>query len=230
MKFGLPSYLNVLPLALFVKKSRLSAAQKAAISKAAKVPSALNKALLKGKLNGALSSSIASAAPRYKRLNLGICAYKKVNSVLVKKNSSAKADSASASSNALASVLGFKAEVLIGDRALKALFDEPDNYIDLASTWYKSTHLPFTFGHFACHKNSLAKYQRFFAPFLKESNTASKRLKIPFILAQKEAEKRGISLQFLRQYLSLIYYEMGVKENKARLSFLRKARSLRFAN
>lgn len=120
--FGKIDYLNLLPLHIFLKKSPLPNAFKAAMEHKKGVPSKLNTALRFRRIDAAVISSFESRKRRYKKLDMGICAFKSVRSVLVKRGEDLD-DKASASSNALKKVLKIKGEVIIGDRALKVWLD-----------------------------------------------------------------------------------------------------------
>ena len=124
MIFGKIDYLNLLPFHVFLKRSRLSSQDKKTIEFKKGVPSKLNRDLCCRRIDAAVISSIESRKKRYKKVSLGIVAKGDVKSVLVRKGTAARPDPASASSNALAGVLGLEGEVLIGDRALKAYLRE----------------------------------------------------------------------------------------------------------
>ena len=138
-------------------------------------------------------SSIESRKKRYKKVSLGIVAKGDVKSVLVRKGTAVRPDPASASSNALAGVLGLEGEVLIGDRALKAYLREGEEaFYDLGRAWRERMGLPFVFGRFSCVKGRGA-YERLAREFLRAN------VKIPnYILAkgaadifQRSAKKRA---------------------------------------
>ena len=120
MIFGKIDYLNLLPFHVFLKRSRLSSQDKKIIEFKKGVPSKLNRDLCCRRIDAAVISSIESRKKRYKKVSLGIVAKGDVKSVLVRKGTAARPDPASASSNALAGVLGLEGEGLIGDRVLKA--------------------------------------------------------------------------------------------------------------
>ena len=120
------------------------------------VPSKLCKDLYFRRVDAAVISSIESRRKKYFKLDFGICANKKVASVLVRKGSARKLDAASMSSNMLSRILGLEGEVLIGDIALRAyLKDGADAFYDLAAKWHEKTNLPFVFGRFSGIKNQI---------------------------------------------------------------------------
>ena len=221
MIFGKIDYQNLLPFHVFLKSSPLNSQIKKAIEFKKGVPSKLNRALNARKIDAAVISSIASKKANLKKLNFGIVAKKDVKSVLVRKNSTMKFDPASASSNALAMVLGLKGEVIIGDRALKAyLSDGKECFYDLGQIWHKKTNLPFVFGRFSYVKNG-SFYKRLVAKFLQ------KNVKIPNYILASYAKSRGISKQDIRWYLKFISYKIGPKEQKSLRKFFKENRLLK---
>lgn len=217
MIFGKIDYINLLPFHIFLKASSLPNAFKQGIEYKKGVPSTLNGKLRRGKIDAAIISSVESQKSCYTKLDLGIVAYKKVDSVLVKKNSPMKFDSASATSNALSSLLCIKGEVLIGDRALKAYLNNPNAYIDLASVWYEKTHLPFVFARLCVRKNR-GFYDKLARCFVKQ------KVKIPQYILEKYANSRGIEKKEIIRYLKLIHYGLGTKEKRALHRFLKEAK------
>lgn len=119
MIFGKIDYINLLPLHIYLKKYPLPNGFKASMEHKKGVPSKLNKDLFYRRIDAAIISSIESARKKYKNLDLGICANKRVLSVLVEKNTLNAKDPSSATSNALAKVLKQDGKVIIGDKALK---------------------------------------------------------------------------------------------------------------
>lgn len=222
MIFGKIDYLNLLPLHIYLKKCPLPSYAKACFAHHIGVPAELNKALLKGHIDAAIISSIESRKKRYKTLPVGICAYKRVDSVLVKKGTKKAKDKESASSNALASILGQNAQVVIGDKALKAFLQNPELFLDLCSLWYDKTKLPFTFARFSCTAN-FSSYKRLLAPFVR------KKIFIPRYILKDYAKSRGVKCEDVLAYLKLIYYKIGKKEALALNKFLNHARALNLA-
>ena len=218
MIFGKIDYLNLLPFHVFLKRSRLSSQDKKIIEFKKGVPSKLNRDLRCRRIDAAVISSIESGKKRYKKVSLGIVAKGDVKSVLVRKGTSARPDPASASSNALAEVLGLEGEVLIGDRALKAYLREGEEaFYDLGRAWRDRTGLPFVFGRFSCVKGRGA-YERLAREFLRAN------VKIPNYILAKYAQTRGISADDIKWYLKFISYEIGAKEQKALRIFFKEVR------
>ncbi|MDL0114828.1 menaquinone via futalosine step 1 [Campylobacter felis] len=221
MIFGKIDYINLLPLHIYLKKYPLPSGIKASFERKKGVPSKLNHALYRGQIDAAIISSIESIKPKYHNLNLGICANKRVLSVLVEKKTANQKDSSSASSNALASVLKQKGRVIIGDKALKLYLENKENFIDLCEVWHKKTNLPFVFARFSCTQKK-ALYKKILLPFAKS------KIKIPNYILESYAQTREVSKKDIRFYLEkVIYYKLGKKEKKALAKF---TKAVRFQN
>ena len=209
MLFGSISYLNLLPFQLFLKRHLQSNAAKMSFRYKRAVPSQINRALKRKDVNAAFISSVASR--RFTCTDLGIIAHKKVYSVFLIEGEQ-KQDPASATSNALAQLLGLKGEVLIGDAALKYYLDGGKG-IDLAQAWYERTGLPFVFARL-CY-NQHGRYIKQLA-----KRFTAKKVRIPQYILKKEAHKRGISPKALSWYLEHIHYEMDWKAKRGLKRFL----------
>ncbi|WP_267525424.1 MqnA/MqnD/SBP family protein [Campylobacter sp. MG1] len=214
MIFGKINYINLLPLHLYLKSSKLPSYIKASIEYKKNVPAKLNKMLNNKKIDSAIISSIESTKKKYKNLNIGICANKKVLSVLVEKNSVAQNDKESATSNALAKILNLNGKVLIGDKALKAYTNDKNKYIDMCEIWYKNTNLPFMFARFSSVKNH-NKAKKILKNFIKKNINANQRQKIPKYILEYFSNTRKIAQKDIKNYLKYIYYKIGKKERKA---------------
>ncbi len=178
------------------------------------VPSKINSALRRRKINAGFISSIESH--RYRCSNLGIIANRAVYSVFVIDGEN-KMDMESATSNLLASILNLKGEVIIGDKALKYYLDGGKG-IDLATEWYKKTSLPFVFARlcYNCYSKNIKKIEK---NFLKQP------IKIPHYILKREAKKRGITPKELLWYLKFIKYKIDYKSAKSLKLFLKKAKN-----
>ncbi|TEY02735.1 MqnA/MqnD/SBP family protein [Campylobacter sp. US33a] len=216
MIFGKIDYINLLPLHVYLKKYPLPNGLKATMEYKKGVPSKLNKELFYRRIDAAIISSIESSRKKYKNLNIGICANKRVLSVLVEKNSQKAKDPSSATSNALARVLRQdNNKVIIGDKALKLYLQDRDAYVDLCALWYEKTHLPFVFARFSC----IAK-KTFYTKLL--TNFSYKKIKIPHYILEKYAKTRDISVKDIRYYLDeVIYYQIQTKEKMALKRFIK---------
>lgn len=222
MIFGKIDYLNLLPFYVFLKRSSLQNSFKKSIEFKKDVPSRLNKALYRKKIDSAVISSIESRRKKYKKLDMGVVAKKQVISVLVRKNSTFLLDPASMTSNMLSKVLKLKGEVIIGDRALKAyLCDGKDEFYDMGEVWNKKRNLPFVFARFCYTKNG-DFYKKIVSKFL-ETN-----VKIPQYILQNYSKSREISPKNIKWYLKYITYKINKKEKMALKIFLQKARVMNF--
>ncbi|KGI56631.1 MqnA/MqnD/SBP family protein [Campylobacter sp. MIT 97-5078] len=219
MIFGKIDYINLLPLHIYLKKYPLPNGFKKAMEYKKGVPSKLNIDLFFARIDAAVISSIESARKKYQNLDFGICANKKVKSVLVEKNTKQANDTASATSNVLARVLKQKGRVIIGDKALNLYLKEPNAYVDLCECWHKKTNLPFVFARFSCLKKK-ALFAKILSKFDKE------KTKIPNYILKHYAQSRGINEADIKAYLRLIYYDIKVKEKRALKRFLKEASKL----
>jgi len=213
MIFGSISYLNLLPFQVFLKKYIKHSYIKTALHYKKNVPSKINKALYYKQINAGFISSIESS--RYKCSDLGIIANKAVYSVFIIKGEH-KIDKESATSNKLASILGLKGEVIIGDKALKYYLEGGEG-IDLATKWYQKTSLPTVFARL-CYNRHKKLIKQLTKDFLKQP------IKIPQYILKKEAQKRGITPKELLWYLNFIEYRLDYKAKKSLKLFLKKAK------
>lgn len=220
MIFGKIDYINLLPLHIYLKKYPLPNGFKAVIAYKKGVPSKLNEDLFFRRIDAGIISSVKSGVKKYQNLDLGICACRRVQSVIVRKNAKTNKDKASASSNALAKILKVKGEVIIGDRALKAFLASPNEYKDLCELWYQKTNLPFVFGRFSCTKKKQI-FKHILYPFLRQ------KIFIPDYILEHYAKTRELDKKDIRSYLKLIYYELKFKEKRALKLFLQKAKQIR---
>jgi len=215
MLFGSISYLNLLPLQVFLKRYISNNAAKMTFRNKRAVPSAINKAFKRKSIHAAFISSVASR--KCNCTDLGIIAHKNVYSVLLLEGKN-QTDPASATSNQLAKVLNLQGQVLIGDVALKHYLDGGEG-IDLAEAWYDKTDLPFVFARLCYNKHgdSVQKLARTFA---------RKKTKIPQYILKREAKKRGITTKQLAWYLEHIHYVMDWKTRRGLNKFLRESKKV----
>jgi chorismate dehydratase len=174
---------------------------------------------------------------------LGICAHGAVTSVLMQSHRpvgtirTVQLDPASRTSNCLARVLfafhwqtrpefvasseRADAEIIIGDRALKA---PPTTYTyDLSEQWTQMTGLPFVFAVWACHR----EYQGIerLAGILKDS--LDRGIKAYQRVAAEAATRTGLSFAACHHYLSeCLHYRVGPDEQRAMQAFKRYAQQL----
>jgi chorismate dehydratase len=211
--FGKIDYINLAPFHVFLKQNIKSSQLKQSIEYKKSFPSDINKKFKSRQIDAAFISSIESKRGNFKSLDAGIVAKNKVKSVLVKAGSY-KADSHSATSNALAKVLGIDGEVIIGDKALKLYLQNPNIYIDLAKSWNDKHGLPFVFARFCVNRN-YKFYKRLVDQFLKKNH------KIPQYILIKYAKRSNISQKDIKEYLKLISYNIDTKSKKSLKLFLK---------
>lgn len=216
MLFGSISYLNLLPFQVFLKRYLRGNAAKMSFRYKRAVPSQINKALKRKKVNAAFISSVASA--KCQCTDLGIIADQKVYSVLLLEGPH-EADPASETSNRLAQVLKMKGKVIIGDEALKHYLKGGEG-TDLAEAWHKETGLPFVFARLCYNKHEKA-IRKLACSF------AQNKVKIPQYILKREAEKRGITPKQLIWYLEHIHYQMDDKAKRSLKLFLKKSGKIR---
>ncbi len=214
MLFGKIDYINLAPFHVFLKRYIQNSQLKQSIEYKKSYPSKINSLFKKRKIDAAFISSIESKRGNFTCFNAGIIAHKEIRSVLVKKGKYSK-DSESATSNALAKVLGIDGEVIIGDKALRVYIEDKESYIDLAQKWYLKNHLPFVFARFCVSKNR-CYYQKLITAFLQ------KEVKIPYYIAKKYAKKRDIPLFEMKAYLKLVHYDMDYKSQRSLRKFLKQ--------
>ena len=180
------------------------------------VPAKINEKFSARRVDGAYISSINSRKCRYPKL--GIIAKKEVKSVIVIPHLPSQNDVESATSNALAKILGLEGKILIGDKALRYAL-EHDDYIDMAALWYERTQLPFVFATLCFNrKSSFAK--KLERNFTREAHF----IKIPRYILQKASQKSSIPQNEILAYLQLIEYTFNTKSRKSLQKFLNKAK------
>lgn len=213
MRFGKISYLNLVPFDIFIKKYPTTSAFKAFLNHHKSYPAKLNKEFLFRRIDAGFISSIAGAKAR--KTNSGIVAYGAVWSVIVIPKAT-KSDYQSASSNALARILGVSGEVLIGDRALRYKLSG-GKYVDLGQKWWEKYRLPFVFG-LLCFNSDENFYKAISAKF------NATRVKIPQYLLANYAKDSGIAKRDILEYLTRIHYKITPKGKVALGRFYRLAR------
>lgn len=212
MIFAKIDFINLLPFHIYIKKNIPSSQMKSIIEYKKSYPSNINKKYKKRKVDSAFISSIASR--NEKNLDFGIIAQKDVLSVLVIPGNE-QDDFQSETSNALAKVLGYKGQVLIGDKALKYYHaNKNSDFIDLAQAWNNKYNLPFVFAVlcYSSNKILLDKYTRKFN---------KRHIKIPQYILEQYSKRTGISKQNILEYLKKIDYDLGIKEKRALKLFLK---------
>ncbi|WP_457596888.1 MqnA/MqnD/SBP family protein [Hydrogenimonas sp.] len=213
MVFGKIEYLNLLPFHQFLKRYFRHGAEKAAWRKKGGHPAAVNEALRRGRIDAAVISSVASR--RWRCADMGIVADGAVWSVLALPGEN-RPDEESATSNALAGVLGIEGRLLIGDKALRHYFEKGEG-IDLAAEWKARTGLPFVFARLCGRGRHARRIGRIGRLFLKAP------VQVPYRDRARAAEKLGITVSQLDSYLARIGYRLGWRERRALARFLKAA-------
>ena len=113
LKIGKIDYLNLLPFDVYLKASSLSTQQKRMIAYKKSYPAKLNKDFLFSRIDAGFVSSIMALGDKKIASNIGIIAKGEVWSVIAIPNENQE-DYQSATSNALAKVLGVSGEIRIG--------------------------------------------------------------------------------------------------------------------
>jgi len=214
--FGKIDYINLAPFHVYLKQHIKNSQFKQSIEYKKSFPSDLNKKFKRRQIDAAFISSIESRRGNFSCLNAGIVAKKEIQSVLVKKGAK-KEDSHSATSNALAKVLGIEGEVIIGDKALKLYCENQDIYIDLAKEWYKKHGMPFVFARFCMVKHK-RYYKNLINGFLKS------RVKVPQYVLNRYVKRSGIECKNIKAYLKLVSYNIDRKSEKSLKLFLKDSR------
>lgn len=217
LKIGKIDYLNLLPFDVYLKRFPLSSQQKKMIAYKKSYPAKLNKDFLFSGIDAGFVSSIMALGRKKIAQNVGIIAKGEVWSVIVLPLNS-QDDYQSATSNALAKVLGVNGEVRIGDRALRYKL-EGGEYQDLGLLWWEKYQLPFVFGLFCSKKQSLQVNAMI-------KGFAKARSKIPHYILEQRAKQSQINPKDIKAYLQKIYYALGGREKRALEVFHRELRIL----
>jgi chorismate dehydratase len=213
LKIAKIDYINLLPFHIFLKKNLKSPFAKAFINYHKSYPSKINEEFAKRRADMAFISSVT--AKKANKTSVGIVARGEVQSVIVLKGADLN-DIESASSNALARVLGIHGVVMIGDKALKTYFDSPQKCTDLAKEWHDRYRLPFVFA-ILCHNDKSKQAHEIAKRF------ANAHIKIPQTILQKYADSRGVSKLQILAYLKKISYKIDARGWMAYRKFIRLA-------
>jgi chorismate dehydratase len=197
---------------MFIKKNISNSQIKQSIEYKKGVPSYINKQFKLKRIDAAFISSIESKRGNFKCFDLGIIAKEEIKSVILKRGKDIS-DSDSATSNALAKQLNLKGEVIIGDKALKAYLQNPDDYIDLAKQWHKKHNLPFVFARLCANSNH-CYYKKLSRKFLNSKQFIPRYILLKYVKSRNILEKDIIS------YLKLVHYDIDAKSKKSLKKFL----------
>jgi chorismate dehydratase len=231
IRLGRISYVNMAPIFFGLE---------ADVEEVAGVPTELNERLLTGEIDLAPISSIEYGrhAERLRILpRLCVSSEGAVDSIqLVSRAPLASVSSvavtpASATSAVLVRVLLPEAEqvplgeeadakLLIGDAALKSMFEDPTPHFDLGRLWLERTGLPMVYAVFACADppaEGVAELEGCFLSALR-SNRAE-----PETLAREASARYGYPAGFLARYFEKLRYRFGPRERAGLLSFFELA-------
>jgi chorismate dehydratase len=118
--------------------------------------------------------------------------------------------------------LGEKADakLLIGDAALKSMFEDPTPHYDLGRLWLERTGLPMVYAVFACPDpppDGVPELEAAFLTALRANRAEPERL------AREASTRYGYPAGFLARYFEKLRYRFGPKERAGLLSFFELA-------
>jgi chorismate dehydratase len=205
------------------------------------VPNELNQALLDGKVDLAPISSIEYARhaadlrilPRVCVSSEGaVDSIQLVSKAPLKSIRSVAVTPESATSVVLVKVLLPEAEhvplgedadakLLIGDSALRSMFEDPTPHYDLGRLWTEETGLPMVYAVFACADPPPEGMAGIEAALIGSHEAALAR---PEELAEAASERYGYPAGFLARYFEKLRYRFGPRERAGLLTFFELAR------
>ncbi len=232
IRLGRISYVNMAPLFF---------ALDAAVDEVPGVPTELNRALIAGEIDLAPISSIEYArhAERLRVLpRLCVSSEGAVDSIqLVSRAPLAAIRSVavtpeSATSAVLVRVLLPEAEhvaldeeadarLLIGDAALRSMFEDPTPHHDLGRLWLERTGLPMVYAVFACPDPAPPGVAELEDAILGSHRAARER---PEELAREASGRHGYPAGFLARYFEKLRYRFGPRERAGLYTFFELAR------
>jgi chorismate dehydratase len=112
------------------------------------------------------------------------------------------------------------AKLLIGDAALKSMFEDPTPHFDLGRLWLERTGLPMVYAVFACSDPPAEEVPDLEGCFLAalRANRAE-----PERLARDASDRYGYPPGFLARYFEKLRYRFGPRERAGLLSFFELA-------
>jgi chorismate dehydratase len=232
IRLGRIAYVNMAPLFFRLE---------AEVAEVTGVPTELNDRLLRGEIDIAPVSSIAYArnAGRLRILpRLAVSSEGAVDSIqLVSRLPLARiarvaVTPESATSVVLVRILLPEAEhvplgedadatLLIGDAALRSMFEDPTPHHDLGRLWQERTGLPMVYAVFACPDPAPSGVPELEEALL-ESHRASRA--DPDALAREASARYGYPAGFLARYFEKLRYGFGPRERAGILTFFELAR------
>jgi chorismate dehydratase len=112
------------------------------------------------------------------------------------------------------------ATLLIGDAALKSMFEDPTPHYDLGRLWLERTGLPMVYAVFACREpvpEGIAELEPAFLAALRRNRSEPERL------AREASVRYGYPPGFLARYFEKLRYRFGPRERAGLLSFFELA-------
>jgi chorismate dehydratase len=112
------------------------------------------------------------------------------------------------------------AELLIGDAALKSMFEDPTPHYDLGRLWLERTGLPMVYAVFACADppaEEVPELEGCFLAALRANRSEPERL------AREASDRYGYPPGFLARYFEKLRYRFGPRERAGLLSFFELA-------
>jgi chorismate dehydratase len=232
IRLGRISYVNMAPLFFELD---------ADVEEFPGVPTELNQALLEGRVDLAPISSIEYArhAPRLCILpRVCVSSEGAVDSIQLVSRAplrsvrSVAVTPESATSVVLVRILLPEAEhvplgvdadatLLIGDAALRSMFEDPTPHHDLGRLWQEETGLPMVYAVFACADPPPDGMSDIEAALIGSHEAALAR---PEELAEAASERYGYPAGFLARYFEKLRYRFGPRERAGLLTFFELAR------
>ena len=126
-----------------------------------------------------------------------------------------------------AELVPFEAEadgrLLIGDAALRSVFEDPTPHYDLGQLWRERTGLPMVYAVFACQRPPPSGLVEVETALLEAHARARAE---PEALARASSAAYGYPAGFLARYFEKLQYSFGPRERAGLLSFLEMARDI----
>jgi chorismate dehydratase len=112
------------------------------------------------------------------------------------------------------------ATLLIGDAALKSMFEDPTPHLDLGRLWLERTGLPMVYAVFACADPPAEGVAQLEEALLDAHRRARAE---PERLARQASERYGYPPGFLARYFEKLRYRFGPRERAGLLTFFEMA-------
>jgi chorismate dehydratase len=232
IRLGRISYVNMAPIFFGLD---------ADVHEVTGVPTELNRRLLAGEIDLAPISSIAYARDAHALRILprvAVCSEGAVDSIqLISRAPLTRVRTIAVTPESATSVvlmrillpdaehvpLGEEADatLLIGDAALKSMFEDPTPHYDLGRLWREKTGLPMVFAVFACPDpppDGVAAVEDALLAAHRENRAEPERL------ARAASERHGYPAGFLARYFEKLGYDFGPRERAGLLTFFELAR------